>query len=137
MDGGNMENKMRQQNILCVEDSDVCYRIVEKTLQNNGFAMSRAHNAKEALDMIASQDISLILMDIKLPGISGYEATQRIRDSGNNTPIVAITAYGMKEDKEKCLAAGCDDYISKPYSLGDLRSIVLKYTSKDTEGRVK
>ena len=72
-------------------------------------------------------EIDLILMDIKMPVMNGYEATRRIREFNAKVPIIAQTAFGLAGDREKSLKAGCNDYISKPVAEGDLLDLVQRY----------
>lgn len=75
-------------------------------------------------------DTDLILMDIQLPGMRGYEATQQIREFNKAVIIIAQTAYGLSEDRKKSLEAGCNDYISKPINKKELRALIQKYFGK-------
>jgi len=80
----------------------------------------RAETGYEALDICKSKTPDIILLDIRLPEMDGYEFTRQLRKSGIKTPIIAQTAYAMSEDKIKCLNAGCDDYIAKPLKKDEL-----------------
>ena len=77
-------------------------------------------------------DIDLVLMDIQLPGISGYEATEELLKLNKDTRIIAVTAYATEEDKERCLKVGCVDYISKPLRKETLLKKIRKYLNKKT-----
>jgi two-component system cell cycle response regulator DivK len=100
--------------ILIVEDNDVNFLYLKEILIVTGLNIIRAANGLQAVDIACKLNPELIVMDIKLPLMNGLDATRKIRESGNNVPIIAQTAYAMSEDKNKCLNAGCDDYISKP-----------------------
>ncbi len=89
-----------------------------------------AYNGKEALKLLENNNISLILMDIQMSELNGYETTEIIRkelDKEGRVPIIAITAYAMREDEEKCLAAGMNDYISKPFHLDEFYNVIEKH----------
>jgi two-component system, sensor histidine kinase and response regulator len=100
--------------ILLVEDNDVNQRVASRILQRAGYRVSVAVNGQEALKMLADEQPSLILMDLHMPVMDGFEATAKIRRGASDIPIVALTANAMKGDREKCLAAGMVGYVSKP-----------------------
>ncbi len=105
-------------NILLVEDEFINRTLAITILEQEGWQVSTAENGLEAIKKSTEQPFDLILMDIQMPELNGYEATKFIRQnelqSGNHVPIIAMTAYAVKGDKEKCLAAGMDGYVSKP-----------------------
>jgi PAS domain S-box-containing protein len=101
-------------NVLVAEDARTNQVLIKSLLKRLGLKVTIAEDGNEAVDKALSKEFDLIFMDIEMPNMSGYEATQVIRREGLETPIVALTAYAMKGDDEKCYAAGCDDYISKP-----------------------
>lgn len=104
------EDKM----IMIVEDDDFNFAYLKEILTATGLEIKRAENGKQALEFANSLNPELIVMDIKLPLMNGLDVTRKIRENGNKVPIIAQTAYAMSEDKNVCLEAGCDDYISKP-----------------------
>ena len=113
--------------VLVAEDSKSNQILVEKILQLYGLEVVIADNGKEAVEKTLQGSFDLILMDIQMPGLTGIEATKKLREEGITTPIVALTAYAMPEDRANCMAAGCDDYISKPIDQNELRRVLNKY----------
>lgn len=111
-------------NILLVEDNFSNQQIIILYIKNEVHKIEVAFNGKEALDKFGKAKYDLILMDVQMPIMDGFKATQKIREieksSGTHTPIIAVTANAFPEDKEKCLAVGMDDYISKPFQPEDL-----------------
>ena len=93
-----------------------------------GWHLTVASNGREAIDICEASDFSLLLMDIQMPEMNGFEVTQVIREkeklTGGHVPIIATTAYAMSGDKEKCLDVGMDDYISKPIDMKKLCDII-------------
>ncbi|MBN1297536.1 response regulator [bacterium] len=121
--------------ILIVEDNAINQRVVTSILQKNNLQSDLVCNGAEALAAITEKQYDLILMDCQMPVLDGYEATRQIRifekQTGNRrTPVIALTAHAIKGDREKCLAAGMDDYLSKPFTPADLVSIVDKWLRK-------
>ena len=84
----------------------------------------------DAVSMALKNDYDLILMDMQMPRVSGFEATNMLREKNINTPIVALTASAMKEDREKCLQAGCDDHITKPINSKELIAVLGQYLNE-------
>ena len=114
--------------ILLAEDGLVNQKVVVGLLTRRGHQVRVAEDGSRAVAAFADGDFDLVLMDVQMPDMDGYEATQRIRemerDTGHHTPIIAITAAAMKGDREKCLQAGMDDYIAKPISADALYEVV-------------
>ncbi len=110
--------------ILLTEDNNVTQRLLTDMLQLHGHVVTTADNGKEAVNLWQKGTFDLVLMDMQMPGMNGLEATGEIRrreiSRGGHTPIIAITANVLKEDREKCLAAGMDDYLSKPVDVDGL-----------------
>ncbi len=127
-DTDNKKIMKKRHTLLIAEDDEVNYYFMESILSKE-FELLHAENGEETLKLLKENpEISLILMDIKMPGeFDGYETTQKIREINQQIPIIAQTAYAMESDKMKALDAGCNDYISKPYSPNDLRSLIRQY----------
>ncbi len=107
---------MVEKKILLVEDNPVNRRLAEFLLRSQGYQVRAATNAQEAFDTIKVERPDLILMDVQLPGMDGLEATRKLKEepTTRDIPVVAVTSYAMKGDREKALAAGCSGYITKP-----------------------
>jgi len=105
--------------ILIVEDNEMNRDMLSRRLSRKGFEVVLAEDGARGVDMATSESPDLILMDMSLPVIDGWEATQKIKsnESTSNIPIIALTAHAMESDREKALAAGCDDYDTKPVEL--------------------
>ncbi len=137
LDGG------RKLRILIVEDNAANQIVAEKLLGKQGHSVAVTGNGREALAALDRERFDLILMDIQMPEMSGLEATaairQREKESGGYTPIIATTASAMKEDKERCLKAGMDGYISKPIDKADLYraidEVAGRFGAADLSGR--
>lgn len=112
--------------ILLVDDDMRNIYSLSSVLEEYGYTVICATNGSEALDLLSSQEIDLILMDIMMPDMDGYEAMRQIRSSQKyiHVPIIALTAKAMKEDRDLCIQAGADDYISKPVRLDKLLSLI-------------
>jgi two-component system cell cycle response regulator DivK len=115
--------------ILVVEDQEDNRRIVRDLLTTTDYEVMEAENGEEALAAVAKQRPDLILMDIQLPVMDGYEATRRIKaDPALSTiPVIAVTSYALSGDEEKARAAGCDDFVPKPFSPRQLLAKIRRY----------
>ena len=115
--------------ILVVEDQMDNRQILRDLLGNAGYQLVEAENGEEALAAVAKQRPDLILMDIQLPVMDGYEATRRIRANPDfkSIPIIAVTSYALAGDEAKALAAGCSAYVTKPYSPRHLLAKVREF----------
>jgi two-component system, sensor histidine kinase and response regulator len=113
--------------ILLTEDNVVNQKMAKMMLEKKGHSVSVADNGQHALDLLGIEAFDLVLMDVQMPVMDGITATQRIRGSNSKTrdiPIIAMTAHAMKGDKERCLEAGMDDYISKPINPAKLMAVI-------------
>jgi two-component system, cell cycle response regulator DivK len=115
--------------ILVVEDQDDLRAILRDTLSASGYTVIEAVDGAEGVAKAASERPDLVLMDIQLPVLDGYEATRQIKALPNlaATPVIAVSSFAMKGDEEKARASGCDDYVTKPYSPLDLLRLVRRY----------
>lgn len=109
--------------ILYAEDNDSNY-ILAKAMLKGVYDMYRAENGAEALDLYDEIKPDVILMDMKMPVMDGLEATKRFRENGVTVPIIALTAFAYDNDRNVALAAGCTDYITKPYRAEFLRKTI-------------
>jgi len=103
-------------------------RLIEMTLRAKGYTLLKATNGEEALNVAIREHPDLIIMDIQLPKMNGLDVTRKLRGMPqfSNTPILAITAYAMKGDREKALEAGCNEYLSKPINTRQLPEITAQ-----------
>ena len=115
--------------ILVVEDTEDNRRIIRDLLSSVGYALIEAVDGIEGVALAEAERPDLILMDIQLPGIDGYEATRRIRAnlSMARTPIIAVTSYALSGDEAKAREVGCDAYIAKPFSPRELLAKVREF----------
>ncbi len=118
------ENQMRKR-ILIVEDFEANILVCTLTLEAFGYDFAVARNGKDAIAKFQQESFDLILMDVQMPEIDGYRATYHIREheklmNTGRIPIIGLTAYAMSGDREKCLNAGMDDYITKPFNSDEL-----------------
>jgi CheY-like chemotaxis protein len=132
-----LDNKARprlpQGRVLVVEDNHVNQLVVANMLKNLGQQVDTALNGREALERLAQQRFDIVLMDCQMPEMDGYQATAEIRrldDSVAAIPIIALTANAMVEDRDRCLAAGMNDYLSKPVTLQMLREKLEQWLPK-------
>jgi hypothetical protein len=113
--------------VLVAEDIKGSQILIKTHLNHLGLDVTIVNDGKKAIEEAGEGTYDLILMDIRMPGLDGYEATRRLRKQGVTTPIIALTAYAMVGDKEKCLEAGCDDYLSKPIEHEKLLEILSRF----------
>ena len=115
--------------ILVVEDQPDNRQIIRDMLAPTDYEITEVENGEEALAAIAKQRPDLILMDIQLPIMDGYEATRRVKADPelNSIPIIAVTSYALSGDDGKAHAAGCDAYVTKPYSPRELLAKIRQY----------
>jgi len=127
--------RLRGARILVTEDNEINQQIAVELLEGAGATVTVANNGREAVEMLSGPGqppFDLVLMDLQMPEMDGYQATAEIRrlhqeGALRRIPIVALTANALPEDRERCLAAGMDDYLSKPIARDDLRAMLDKY----------
>ena len=119
------------KSILVVEDQEDNRRILRDLLSSKGYEIIEVTDGLAGVEAAKKHIPDLILMDIQLPEIDGYEATKRIKAESklSTIPIIAVTSYALSGDEQKALAAGCDDYVAKPYSPRKLLAIIENYLS--------
>jgi len=110
--------------ILLVEDNEMNRDMLSRRLQRRGYEVAIATDGQAGVDMASTREYDLVLMDMSLPEIDGWEATRRLREdpATRTLPIIALTAHAMSGDREKAIEAGCDDYDTKPIELDRLLS---------------
>jgi len=120
---------MTSKRILLVEDQEDGRRIVRDLLAASDYALIEAKTGEEGLALAEQERPDLILMDIQLPGLDGYEVTRRIKANPalSHIPIVAVTSYALSGDEQKAYAAGCNDYVAKPFSPRALMAKIREY----------
>jgi two-component system, cell cycle response regulator DivK len=117
------------KSILVVEDQEDNRQIIRDMLTFTDYEIIEAESGEQALAAVAKQRPDLILMDIQLPGIDGYEATRQIKADPalRSIPIIAVTSYALSGEEQKARAAGCDEYVPKPYSPRQLLAKIRQY----------
>jgi len=129
---------MGGEKILLVEDNPVNRRLAEFLLRSQGYKVLEATTAQEAFEILRTERPDLIVMDIQLPGMDGLEATKKLKENPAtcDIPIVAVTSYAMKGDREKALAAGCAGYITKPIDKATFVQEVALHIGNKTQRAV-
>ena len=122
---------VKSRRVLLVEDNEINRRVALGLLRSRGHLVLVAENGQEAVDTLAKHEFDVVLMDMQMPIMDGYEATATIRkrehQTGGHIPIVAMTAEALKGDRERCLAAGTDDYVSKPIDPAEIYRAVERF----------
>lgn len=125
-----------KKKILIVEDNDLNLKLFRDLLSAHGYETFETKEGMEALAIARNVHPDLILMDIQLPEISGLDITRKIKSEGDicDIPIIAVTAFAMKDDEEKILKAGCEAYISKPISIANFLDTVKRFLGEEHSG---
>ncbi len=117
--------------ILVVEDNYISYRLLEIHLSQTGIKIIHAENGIKAIEAVRNrQEIDIVIMDIQIPLLNGYEATREIKKIRPELVVIAQTAYALDDDRQKCLDSGCNDYISKPIEVETMLSLINKFIRK-------
>jgi CheY-like chemotaxis protein len=131
----------RALRVLLAEDTPANQKLVASILIKRGHTVTVAETGQQALQFIELQDFDVILMDVQMPVLDGFQATTAIRKLINprkaTVPIIALTAHALKEDAERCLAAGMDAYLSKPIDVAELTSLIERLALKDAETGIR
>lgn len=119
--------------VLIVEDNDLNLKLFRDLLEANGYETVETKEGINAVDLARREKPDLILMDIQLPEISGLDVTKKVKSDReiSSIPIIAVTAFAMKDDEEKILRAGCEAYISKPISIAHFLETVKKFLGEE------
>jgi len=123
--------------ILVADDAEANRRLIALILTRAGANVMTACDGREALKLMADREFSVVLMDMQMPDIDGYQATEMIRSSGCETPIIALTGNAMTGDRQRCLDSGCTDFLTKPVHVDRLLTTVAKYTGVSTQADPK
>lgn len=120
---------MRRKRILCIEDNDSNMRLVSRIVEGEKHEFLTAADGLTALSMVQRERPDLILLDINIPGLNGLELARRLKGDPNlsSIPLIATTANVLLGDRERCLEAGCDEYLPKPLDVRELQSILRSY----------
>jgi CheY-like chemotaxis protein len=117
--------------VLVAEDNYINQKLISKLLINKGYDITIVDDGQKVLDALEKDKYHIVLMDIQMPIMDGYQATKLIRakeiTSGKYIPIIAVTAFAMESDRQKCFEIGMDDYISKPFNKDDFYKIIEKH----------
>ncbi|MBC7722026.1 MAG: PAS domain S-box protein, partial [Pedobacter sp.] len=124
------ETFLTGKKILVVDDNDMNRLVASIILQNYGAEIIEAINGEQAIEKVTQQKCDVVLMDIHMPGINGFDATRIIRKINNNIPIIALTANAIKGESEKCIESGMNDYIPKPFKEEELLKTIAKWLGK-------
>ncbi|MCU7553230.1 ATP-binding protein [Alteromonas sp. ASW11-19] len=121
--------------VLLVEDNPINQTVIEEQLRHLGVSVDVVENGQQAVEAVAAHDYVLVLMDVQMPVMDGYQATREIRRTGNTIPIIALTAAAMVEDKQKARAAGMDDHLGKPFREREMRHLLAKWGQRQHADR--
>ena len=126
------DNERRRRRILVAEDNLTNQKVITRMMERMGYVIQLVDNGNAVLQQLSQADFDLVLMDIQMPGIDGFEVTRRIRQGAEGVrdprvPIVALTAHALKSDREQCLAVGMDDYLAKPVQPRELAAVLDRW----------
>jgi signal transduction histidine kinase/CheY-like chemotaxis protein len=125
------ESRSAKGKVLVAEDHPVNRLVAASELEEFGLEVQLADNGEEAFSLACKHDYAIIFMDCQMPVMDGYTATRMIRKKGNKVPIVAMTANALEGERERCLQAGMDDYISKPFETSDLERVITRWLTSE------
>ena len=114
------KGSIAETNILVVDDEKEIADLIESYLVSDGYKVFKANNAKEGLEILENEEIQLVLLDIMMPGMDGYQLAREVRSSGNNVPFIFLTAKASPQDKAQGFELGIDDYMVKPIDYSEL-----------------
>ncbi len=123
---------LTKSNILIVDDNPINRKVINVFLNNEGYSVLEAKNGEEALEKIKQTDFNLIFMDLLMPVMDGFETTRKIRNMGVSTPIIAASALSLKQDRQRAIESGCNDFLSKPIDFAALSKLVKRYNAENS-----
>jgi CheY-like chemotaxis protein/HPt (histidine-containing phosphotransfer) domain-containing protein len=126
-----------QGKVLLADDNADNQQLISYFVEKMGPRVVLAHNGQIALDLVSNCDFDLVLMDIQMPVMNGIDAVRKIREKGKQLPIIALTANASNEDREACLAVGCNDFLTKPVDRHKLYEVLSEYLGKKSSGQAK
>ncbi len=131
-----LTGKERAPQILVAEDNEANRTLIVDALELFGFEPPTVNNGKAALEALRERHFDVVFMDCRMPEMGGLEATRILRqcegrENRSRVPVIALTAYAMAGDKERCLQAGMDDYLAKPFELIQLKNVVERFVERD------
>ena len=130
--GKQISNQLASRHILLIDDVEDNRLLIERMLIKRGAKVTLAANGQEGLSKALSDEYDVVLMDIQMPVMDGYTATKKLREAGYKKPIIALTAHAMKDDRERCLQAGCTDYLTKPVQVETLVQTILEHSLENS-----
>jgi len=123
--------------VLAADDNAVNKKLITRLLEKAGYIADAVENGREAVESVTRVDYDAVLMDCQMPVMDGFEATRMIRAAesgrGRHVPIIALTASAMESDRERCLAAGMDDYLTKPIKPAELAEVLARWVPRPVE----
>lgn len=121
----------RDKTLLVVEDDEISYIFLQEIFEETEVTIIRAETGRQAINQFkAHPEIDLIIMDLQLPKMSGFDATKQIKSLNSDVPIIAQTAFALKGDRKRALEAGCDDYVTKPLDYDAFLKLLDSYLSE-------
>ena len=124
----NLEELPHNLTILVTEDDETSYMLIEEIINDNSINLIRAKSGREAIEQVKQTPaINMVLMDIKMPDINGYEATRKIKELRSKLPVIAQTAFASNDERQKAIEAGCSEFFSKPISSNELKNAIKKF----------
>jgi len=129
--------KENSPSILIVDDNPFNREMLGDILKSKGCKEDKANNGKEALDKVSTNSYNIIIMDMLMPGLDGFETTRQIRKMGIQTPVIAHTSMSMKKDRRRCMEAGCDEFLPKPIDTNKLMELINKFANNDEKEEVQ
>jgi CheY-like chemotaxis protein len=113
--------------VLYADDNQEIIEIVKLTVERAGYQLLTARDGGEAVHICQEQNPDMVLMDINMPGLNGFDAVRQLREDGFNNPVIFLTASEIRQDRDAAYAAGCDDFVLKTADMAEVENVVLRY----------